>query len=344
MYAEAPDRFAMKLRPMPVPGPGQVLVRVASCGICHTDVMIRAGKAGHVHYPFIPGHEFSGTVCALGDGVRTVELGQRGVVQQILNCGFCKPCKEGQPLCLCQRFTELGCILDGGMAPYCVVPSTHFLPIDDGLSFDEAACVEPLANALSAVKAADVRLRDTVLIIGPGAIGLLAARAARLYGAGRVFMAGTRDARLEKAKLAAFQVDETFNVHRDEDLRRMKQCLGSRGADVVIEAAGSLSALKLAFTCLAPGGRLILEGTPQPEDTIPFNMFALPNESSVRRVAGWRAADFQCAKELIEAGTIDVKPLITHRYPLSQWEEGFQKAACDKDHAIKVILYNQNEV
>lgn len=345
LYAESVSSFRMTQRPLPQPKHGEVLVKVKSCGICHTDVMIRAGKAGHVKYPFIPGHEFSGVITECGEGVKYLRPGQRGVIQQILNCGFCKPCKAGEPLCLCENFTELGCILDGGMAEYCVVPATHFLPIPDSMSFDEAACVEPLANACSAVRASRIRANDTVVIIGPGAIGILAANVARLSGAGKIILAGTRDARLSLAKESGFGVDETVNVRKDgaEDYLA-ETLLGGRGADVVIDAAGSLSALKLGFRILAPGGRLILEGTPFPEDVVPFNMFSLPNEASVKRVAGWSASDFLNAKTYIESKRIDVSPIITHRYPFSQWETGFDKAVHDKDSAIKVVLYQENEV
>lgn len=341
IYAQGPGCFEMAERPVPQLKWGEVLVKVSSCGICHTDVMIRAGKAGHVRYPFIPGHEFSGTVTAVGEGVTNLKLGQRGVVQQILNCGFCKPCKAGAPLCLCENFTELGCIKDGGMAEFCAVPATHFLPIPDALSFDEAACVEPLANACSAVRSGQVRVNDTVVVIGPGAIGVLAAKVAKLLGAGTVILLGTRNSRLALAKNNGF-VDHTVNIREDGAEEMLKSTLlGGRGADVVIEAAGSLSALKLGLQLLAPGGRLVLEGTPSPTDTVPFNMFSLPNEGSVKRVAGWSASDFLSAKALIETKRVDVSPLITHRYPFFQWREGFEKAEHDKDSAVKVILYQE---
>lgn len=304
--------------------------------------MMRAGRAGHVRYPFVPGHEFSGTAVRCGASVTKVREGQRGVVQQILNCGFCKPCRAGDPLCLCENFTEMGCIKDGGMAEYCAVPETHFLPIPDAMGFDEAACVEPLANALSAVRSARIRMNDAVVVIGPGAIGILACRAAKLAGAGRVILVGTRDARLALARRQAFSVDEAVNIREEgaED-RLLHRLLGGRGADAVIDAAGSLSALQLGFRCMAPGARFILEGTPAPEDAVPFNMFSLPNEGSVKRVAGWSASDFLNAKVLIETGRVDVAPLITHRYPLARWEEGFDKAANDKDSALKVLLYQE---
>lgn len=341
IYAEGPDSFHMAERPIPQLKWNEVLVKVSSCGICHTDVIIRAGKAGHVRYPFIPGHEFSGTVVAVGEGVTGIKPGQRGVVQQILNCGFCKPCKAGDPLCLCENFTELGCIKDGGMAEFCAVPATHFLPIPDTLSFDEAACVEPLANACSAVRSGQIRVNDTVVVIGPGTIGILAAKVAKLRGAGDVILLGTRDSRLALAKNNGF-VDQTVNIREPGAEEMLKSSLlGGRGADVVIEAAGSLSALKTGLRLLAPGGRLVLEGTPSPSDTVPFNMFSLPNEGSIKRVAGWSALDFLNAKELIETKRLDVSPLITHRYPFPQWWEGFEKAEHDKDSAVKVILYQE---
>jgi len=345
IYTTAPGQFGLTTRPVPVLHAGEVLIEIACCGICHTDVMIRAGKAGHVKYPFIPGHECSGTIVAAAVDVKDRFIGQRGVIQQIINCGSCKSCRAGKALCMCEKFSELGSTRDGAMAKYCVIPAQNFLPIPDEMSFEEAACVEPLANACHAIEAAKVCLNDTVVVIGPGAIGIMAAKVARSYGAGRVILVGTRDTRLDLAMKNDFGVNEAVNIRHPNAVDDLQNgLLKGRGADVVIEAAGSRSALELAFKILAPGGRIVLEGTPDPQDTIPFNMFSLPNEGSIVRVAGWSASNFLNALELITNRLIDVRPLITHRYSLSQWEEGFDKATNDKDSALKVVLNLETEV
>ena len=342
LYMDRPDPAGFRLceRPVPVLRNGEVLIKVAVCGICHTDIIIRSGTATHVIYPFVPGHEYSGTIVETGPGVNHLRAGDRGVIEQIIPNPADRNYKMGVALA-CADHHEMGCELDGGMAEYCAVPAQNFLPIEEHVSFSEAAFTEPLANAACAVWSGRIQPMDNVVIIGPGPIGIAAARLASFCGAGRVILTGTRDSRLAIAKENGF-VEDTVNIRQpgaEEYL--VNDLLGGKGADVIIEASGTLSGFETALRVIGPCGRILCEGTPPTGATLPFTPLMIPNGVSITRMAAWRDIDFYNALQFITSGKINVKPLITHEFPLEEWEAGFDVAVNHKDEAIKVMLYNR---
>lgn len=344
LYTSSPNDFGLVEKPVPQPGPGQILIHVDACGICHTDILIREGKAPHVTYPFVPGHEYGGTVVACGEGVQHVKVGDRGVVQQIIPCGICRESKIGTSVYMCYEHDEMGCQLDGGMAEYCVLPERNFLPIPDQMTFAQGTFVEPMANAAYAMHTARIQQNDTVVVIGPGPIGIVACKIAKFYGAARVILVGTRDGRLALAKNHDFGVDEVVNI-RTPGAREylLDTLLKGRGADVVMEASGNLDALKLCFEAVGRDGRIVLEGTPYIEETVPFNALKMNYGVSIHRICSWREIDLYNCVQYIASGRINVDPLITHSFTLSEWEKGFELATIGKDTAMKVVLTNPEE-
>lgn len=339
LYARGPLQFGMEERPLPVPGDDEILIKVHSVAICHTDLMLRDGSAGHAKYPFIPGHEFAGEIVAQGKNAQHYPIGTRGVVRQIITCGTCRACQSEGPVVRCLNMREMGCDLDGGMAEYCVLPEANFLPIPDSLSFDEAALCEPVANACCAVGTAQIQPNDVVVVIGPGPIGIAAAKLAKLRGAGKVILTGTRDSRLSFAMAHDFGVDEVVNIRSEgaeEDL--LNRILAGRGADVVLETSGTLSGLEMSFRAAARGARILAEGLPPRSQTMPFNTFLLPDCASFHRISAWSRLDFVNALAFIASGKIDASAMITHRFSFREWEAAFETVATRKDEAIKVIL------
>ena len=339
LYARGPMQFAMEDRPMPVPQADEILIKVHSVAICHTDLMLRDGSAGHAKYPFIPGHEFSGEVIAQGENARSHPIGTRGVVQQIITCGTCRPCLSDGPVVRCLSMRELGCDLDGGMAEFCALPQRNFIPIPASLSYDEAALCEPLANACCAVSTAQLQPNDRVVVIGPGPIGIMAAKVAKLRGASRVILAGTRDSRLSFAQAHDFGVDDVVNVRQaGAEKHLLEELLGGCGADVVLETSGTLSGLELSLRTAARGAHILAEGLPPRAQTIPFNTFLLTDCASLHRVSAWSRTDFLDALEYIISGAIDAQAMITSRFSFRDWEAAFETVATKKDESIKVIL------
>jgi len=335
LYTTGPGRYGLVERPIPEPGPGEALVQVVRAGLCHTDVNIRAGTAGHVRYPFIPGHEFAGKVVALGQAVEYIRLGDRVAIHQLIACNQCSRCRRGDTAG-CENSQELGATRDGGFAEYCVVPARHLHKLPDHVSFAEGALLEPLANAVSAVGRAGVGLGDRVVVIGPGPIGLLVLQVARLANPSVLALVGTRDGRLAFGKQLG--ASHTINLGQSGALDALRAALGGRGADAVIVCAGATSALELAFEIVGWRGRIAMEGTVGAEEVVTIHPTRLFERlaASLLGVNGWVTADFVRALEMLSQGLVSGLPLVTHELPLEAWEAAFGLITARKSEAIKV--------
>ena len=330
-----PEEYGLVERPDPSPAPDEALIRVSRAGLCHTDVVIRSGTADHVRYPFVPGHEFSGVVEAVGSLVRYVGPGDRVAVHQQLCCGQCPPCRRGATN-ICENYDELGATSDGGFAEYCVIPARHLYPLPDHVSLDEGALAEPLANAVSAVRQTDLRLGERVVVIGPGPIGLLALQVARLSHPSVLALVGTRDERLEVGRQLG--ADHTINVQREGALEKLQDVLGGKGAEVVVACVGTDSAVELALQILGTGGRIAFEGGGSTADLPIRPTFLLERAARLIGINGWSTVDFVQALDLIARGLVDVRPLLTHTFRLDEWETAFDMITTRKSEALKVVF------
>lgn len=332
-----PSCYEMTQRPVPEAKPGEVVIKVGACGICHTDIIIRAGEALHPRYPFIPGHEFAGTVVAVGEGVKNRYVGERGGVMQVVTCHECRNCLLNRSVWLCESAAEMGSQRDGAFAEYCAIPAENFVPITENVSFEEAAMVEPLANAVFTVDMAEIQPNDSVVVIGPGPIGVLCAKVAELYDPSRVILVGTREGRLEIAR-QGFGIKETVNIREDGAEEALMKMLDGKGADVVIEAAGTQSALELAMRIHAKNARIVLEGSPAYEETVPFNRLHLQPNARLIDITTWRRLDYYNAMRYVIEGKIDIKPLMTQKFTLDEWEKGFDMVTNHKSECLKVVI------
>jgi L-iditol 2-dehydrogenase len=316
----------------------EALVRVARAAICHTDVIIKRGCATHVRYPFIPGHEFSGIVEACGAHVHTVQPGDRVAVHTIMGCGQCPPCRMGDTMA-CHHYSELGSRRDGGFAEYCAVPGRFLLKLPEHLSLEEGAMAEPLANAVAAVERAHIQPGERVVIIGPGAIGLLATAVACIANPSVVALVGTRDHRLALGK-QHFGATHTVNIHQEGALTALKDdILGGKGADAIVECAGTISAVELALDLVGWHGRIVIEGSVDADERLSLSPKLLQkHQATLTGIGGWRTSDFQVAFDLLARGLVDAAPLITHRFALEQWEDAFDLATQRHSDALRVAF------
>lgn len=341
LYTAGPKRFELAERPKPAPASDEVLVRVRSVAICHTDLNIKNGLSPAVVYPRIPGHEIAGVVEACGSGVKHLRPGDFGALQTIIGCGGCAPCRLGLTN-NCEHFDELGLKRDGGFAEYCTIPEKNFVKLDPATDPDCACLSEPLANAVSAVRRAGVKPLHSAVVIGPGPIGLLVLAMLRLNGLDDIILAGTRDERLALGK--RYGASHLVNVRMCDaaDVIR-NQLLGGRGADLVFDCSGTSSGFTLSLATVARFGKIIIEGLVHPDDRVPFSPGMLPGNASIITVEGWLPEDFQTAATLIETRRVDVGGLITHRMPLTQWQRGFELAETKGEGIIKAILHPCSE-
>lgn len=321
--------------PVAEPGPGEVLLRVASCGVCGSDVHAFRSDPGFewVSPPITLGHEFSGVVEAVGPGVTRVRAGDRVVVVAIQGCGRCDICRAGDTQ-LCQNRVAVGLSRDGGMAEYAVMPEEHLVPVPEGLDLAVAALGEPLSVAVHAVNVrADIEPGQNVVVSGPGPIGILCGMLAKLRGA-EVLLTGVgqdSESRLPAAERVGLR---TANLSEKPLEAHLRDGFGDRGPDVWIESSGSVKALSSALDSVRPGGTVVVVGLYAEEMTF-FPTAAVRREISLLFSYSCNYPDYRTALELLGSGALDPAPLLS-KYPLGDAAEAFE--AVGKGRTVKAIL------
>jgi L-iditol 2-dehydrogenase len=324
--------------PVPEPAAGEVLVQVASCGICGSDIHGYDGASGRRIPPLVMGHEAAGVVAAVGDGVSNVRRGDRITFDSTVYCGECGFCRRGE-INLCDRRQVLGVSCGdyrraGAFAEYIVVPSRITYPLPDNLSFVEAAMLEAVSVALHAVSLTRVVSADSTLVIGAGMIGLLIVQALRAAGVSHIIVTDLERSRLALAK----EVGATEIVHGNEAevLSQILQSTTSAGVDAAIEAVGLDDTVKLSIKAVRKGGRVTLVGNISPTVTLPLQSVVTRQICLQGSCAS--AGEYPKAIDLLASGTIRVKPLISAVAPLEQGPRWFERLYSREPNLMKVVL------
>jgi len=304
--------------PTPMPREGEVLLRVGACGVCGSDIP-RVFTKGTYSFPTIPGHEFAGTVAAVGAGVDSALVGKRAAVFPLVPCRRCAACAIGA-YAQCVDYDYIGSRCDGAFAEYVCVPEWNLLLLPRDLSMEEAAMVEPAAVAAHALRRGGVDLGDEVLIFGAGPIGLLVAAWAKAWGAGRVLMV---DVDVEKLRFARkLGHEHLFDASKGDPVAWVANKT-SRGADLVIEASGSGKAADHAMRCARAFGRVVLLGNPAGDMTFSQDGYWAMLRKELKVLGAWNSVyadlprnEWRLTLDYMAAGKLDVRPLITHRTSL----------------------------
>lgn len=324
-------------------GPEEVLCRVSACGICGTDVHIMNGHFAGVfppRFPFILGHEWYGEIVALGSGVEGFSLGQRVIGEPQRGCRVCPRCMEGRyHLCLSAPRTDKGYRLyghntNGAYAEYVAVDRGTIHPMPEGLGLEEGVSACNVGIGVEAIRRARIDVGDTVVVIGVGLLGLIVLQLARISGAARTIAVG-RGHRLETAgKLGA---DEKVDRSEVDVVKRVRELTENLGADVVIECAGTEEAVRQSVDCVRRGGRVVLAGITEHKGVaLDTNRIVLDEIE----VAGTRGAPNALSDsiKLLATGRINVKPLVTHKLPLSEVRKGMEIFSNRLENVIRVAL------
>ncbi|MDO4267168.1 MAG: zinc-dependent alcohol dehydrogenase family protein [Eubacteriales bacterium] len=313
-------KFEVREVPVPEPKPGEVLIRVAACGVCGTDVHIYHGDKGSAEVcpPVVLGHELAGIVEKTGEGVCYIRPGDHVTVDPNIYCGKCRFCRIGKKQ-MCGHLTAIGVNRDGGFAEYCTVPESQCFRLNKELPLKYGAMTEPLACCLHGMDRAGIRQGDTVCVIGGGAIGLLMIQLAKLSGASMVILSEPSEKRRDVGmRLGA---DYAIDPVHERLPERLEKILGTKGADVVIECVGSKAAAEQAIMAAGKGASLLLFGVPAAG-----SVCGLPLEDVFHkelRISGSmiNPDTHGRAAALINSGKIRLEELITHSYPVEKLEE-----------------------
>jgi L-iditol 2-dehydrogenase len=336
-YDNVPGATEIREMPQPEIGPDDVLVRTAYIGICGTDPhMHRNLISFKINVPLVFGHEFAGTIEKLGENVKGYSVGDRVTAETHADyCGECTLCRTNR-YHLCRERKGYGFHTHGAFAKYVKVPSRILHRVPDNVSLMEASLTEPLCVAYNAViNNSDVRPGDTVVVIGPGPIGLLCAKMSQLAGASEIIAIGTGgdDNRLELARQYGATI--TVNSSKDDPVRIIRDIGDNYGADLVIDAAGSSQTLALSMEVVRPEGQITKIGWgPKP---VGFTLDPIIAKSVTLKGHFSHTWDvWEKCLVLMSKGQVDLNPLITHELPIDRWEEGFELA--ETKQAVKVVL------
>jgi 6-hydroxycyclohex-1-ene-1-carbonyl-CoA dehydrogenase len=302
--------------PTPEPRAGEMLVDVAACGVCHTDLhYLDHGTPTFKPAPIVLGHEISGTVAALGPGVEAFAVGDRVLIPAVLTCGTCTPCRTGREN-LCERGVMLGNHIDGGYAEYVAVAAKDVVRLPDEIPLVEGAIIaDALTTPYHAVtRRGRVTPGDWVVVVGCGGVGLNLVQVAAAAGA-HVIAVDVAAAKREWAlRLGAVEVIDPGGSQR---LDRAVRALTGGGADVAFEAVGKPATQEEAMSCLRAGGRLVLVGF-SPEAMALNTGRMMFREIEVVGSLGCRPVDYPRVLELVRRGRLKVAELVTHRFPLEE--------------------------
>jgi L-iditol 2-dehydrogenase len=324
--------------PRPTPGPGEVLLKVASVGVCGSDVHYYLdGRIGDqvVTAPITLGHEFSAWVAELGAGVEDLEIGQLVAVEPAISCGECEPCRHGHPnLCPDVHFCGTPPI-NGVFAEYTVMPAENCFPLPQGFEPAEGAMLEPLGIAIHTVGLAHLRPGHTAAVLGAGPIGLLIAAVAKASGATAIYM--TEPLAYRRQFALGYVADAALNPDDTDVVGEIVRLTGDRGVDVAFEAAGAPKTPQQAAALARPGGKVIVAGIPS-DDIMTMSAFTVRHKGLTIKLVRRMKHTYPRAIRLVQTGMVDVKSLVTHTFPLQRIAEAFEMVAAYDDGVLRAVI------
>ncbi|MGD8489398.1 MAG: alcohol dehydrogenase catalytic domain-containing protein [Anaerolineae bacterium] len=324
--------------PRPAPGPGEVLLQVATVGVCGSDVhYYQHGRIGSqaVTEPIIMGHEFSAWIAQLGAGVTGLVPGQLVSVDPGISCGACEPCRQGHPnLCPHVRFCGTPPI-HGVFAEYTVMPAENCFPLPGELGPVEGAMLEPLGIALHSVDLGHVTAGQTVAVLGAGPIGLLIAAAARAAGASEVYMSEPLGYRRQFA--VDYVADAALDPESEDIVATILRLTSGRGVDVAFEAAGAGDTTQQAAAVTRIGGTTVIAGI-SPDGLMTLQADTVRHKGLTIKLVRRMKHTYPRAIRLVRTGQVDVRSLATHRLPLERIAEAFEMVDGYRDGVLRAML------
>lgn len=318
----------------PQPKSGELKVEVKAAGICGTDIHIYHDRFRY-NPPVILGHEFSGVVVDVGEGVKDFKVGDRVTAEAPAQiCGTCAYCRTGN-YNLCSNRLGLGWGVDGCFAKYCIIEEKMAHKLPDNVTFKAGALCEPLACVVHGIELTGITATDLVVVAGPGPIGLLTLQAVKAEGA-RVVVTGT-SVDSERLKMAEqLGADYTINIKNGDLYSEIKNLTKGYGADVILECSGSQASVNTCLEIVKKGGKYTQVGLFGKPITLDFEKVAT-KELKVTGVQSQKWTAWEKALKLLEAGKIQLEPLVSGEYSMSAWEEAFK--AFESKQGLKTVMY-----
>ncbi len=328
--------LVMTERPVPEPGPGEVLVRVKAASICGTDLHIYRWDSwaqSRIRPPLILGHEFCGEVVALGPGVNDLNVGDFISAESHVVCGQCDMCRTGKGH-LCRQTQILGVDRDGAFAEYVVIPAANAWVNPPDMPLEVAVLLENFGNAVHTAMAVDLRARK-VLVTGCGPVGLMTIAVARATGARMIIATDISPYRLDLARRMG--ADHVLNP-REVDVVEAVRDLAGGEVDVLLEMSGAPSAIREGFTLLKPGGQAALLGLPPGPIEFDLSNLVIFKGLTVHGIVGRRLWEtWYEIRGLLNSGAVDLRPIVTHRFRLEDFDQAFATMASGQSGKVMLV-------
>ncbi|NBK78932.1 alcohol dehydrogenase [bacterium D16-76] len=330
----APGQIEFREVPMPEPAPGEALIKIMKIGVCGSDIHVYHGEHPFTSYPITQGHEVSGLVEKLGEGVTGLTVGQKVTIQPQVVCGECYPCRHGK-YNLCEKLKVMGFQTTGVASHYFAVDAKKVTPLPEGMGLDEGAMIEPLAVAVHAVRrAGDVTGQD-ICVLGAGPIGILVAQAAKGMGARRVMVTDVSSLRLDKAKECG--ADFCINTKEKDFGEALTECFGPDKADVIYDCAGNNITMGQAIAHARKGSTIILVAVFAGMATVDLAVLN-DHELDLNTSMMYRTEDYDTAIELVNQGKVQLTPLISKHFAFKDYLEAYKYIDENRESTMKVII------
>lgn len=330
----APKTIIYQEVPIPEPGADQVLVKIMKIGICGSDIHVYHGTHPFTSYPITQGHELSAKVVKLGENVTDFTVGQKVTIEPQVFCGTCHPCRTGK-YNLCEELKVMGFQTTGTASEYFAVDASKVTPIPEEMTYNEGAMIEPLAVTVHACKRFGDMKGAKVAILGAGPIGILLAQSAKGLGAESVLITDVSDKRLALA--GSVGADHTVNTLHKDFGEAMVEAFGPDKADVIYDCAGNDITMGQAIKYARKGSTIILVavfGKMANVDLAVLN----DHELDLNTTMMYRHEDYVEAIRLVNEGKIQLKPLMTKHFPLTQFKEAYEFIDNNREDCMKILI------
>lgn len=332
---DSPGHFSLQEVENPRPDPDSVIIKVKACGFCKTDLHIHHGRFIS-QFPLIPGHEFTGIIDEIGSEVEDFQVGDKVVADNTILCGHYYYCRKDQPL-FCENFYSLGVTGPGGYAEYVKVKAEKLFKTK--LDWLEAIFVEPTACAVHGMEMIKVNPGDDVIQFGAGPTGIILAQLIKHGGAGNLVVCDPNDFKLDKLKDVA---DRLMIINRKDHEAQMKEMLKDypKGFDIVVEATGIPEMFEECHLYAKYGGKIIAYGVYPEEASIQINPYEIFRRELKIIGSFAQTHKFEAAIKMLEHGQVQVKDLVTHQFPLEQYQEALDVVQESRDKIKVAIVFD----
>ena len=330
----APGEIIFQDIPVPAPKAGEVLIKIMKIGICGSDIHVYHGKHPFTKYPVTQGHEVSGKVVALGDGVTDFEIGQKVTIEPQVYCGRCYPCTHGK-YNLCEELKVMGFQTTGTASEYFAVDASKVTPLPDTMTYSEGAMIEPLAVTVHAVRRAGDVSGQKIAVLGAGPIGILLAQSAKALGASQVLITDISAQRLELAKQCG--VDFAVNTAEKDFGEALVECFGPDKADVIYDCAGNDTTMGQAIKYARKGSTIILVAVYAGMANVDLAVLN-DHELDLNTSMMYRHEDYEEAIRLVEEGKIQLRPLMSRHFAFKDYLDANKYIDAYREATMKVLI------